>query len=196
MHPAVFLDRDGVLIRDINLLTRVDQVDWIEGSKEALARLKQAGYLLVVVTNQPIVARGMATEGDVDLVHAALQETLRREMGIAIDRFEFCPHHPNADLPQYRVECTCRKPRPGMLQAAATALQIDLKQSFMVGDRPSDIQAGKGAGCFTIQVLSGEHAAAPIRSTFKTEISSEPDRTCADLKEAADFILSKKELSR
>src|SRR5258706_10633404 len=103
MHPAVFLDRDGVLIQDVHLLTRPEQIVLLPGVVAALRDLSAAGFYLFVVSNQPVVARGMATEADVESVHAELQRRLTTEGGPVLKRFYFCPHHPNATLPQYRV---------------------------------------------------------------------------------------------
>ena len=189
VRPAVFLDRDGVLTRDIGLLTRSDQVELYTYAPQAIRRLQEAGFAVVVVSNQTVVARGLASEQDVELTHARIQELLQKSGGGQIDRFYFCPHHPNATLPQYRVECDCRKPRSGLLLQAAQELDLDLGASYMVGDRISDIIAGQRAGCRTILVRTGMHTAPPIESPDALDMSVEPDYVCADLSAAVEIIL-------
>src|SRR6266851_9710002 len=116
--PAVFLDRDGVLIEEVNYLTEVGQVRLIPGAAEAVAELNRAGVPVVVVTNQAGVARGYFPEERVAEVHVYLDELLA-ERGARVDRYYYCPHHPDAAVERYRVECECRKPKPGMLRRAA-----------------------------------------------------------------------------
>lgn len=186
---AVFLDRDGVLIRDVHLLTQQDQAELQPGTAKAIALLQSAGFALVVVTNQSVVARGLAMEVQVEAVHSHIQEILRQAGGAEIERFFFCPHHPDANLPKYRVNCQCRKPRPGMLLKAADELDLELSASFMVGDRASDVAAGTRAGCRSIFLQTGMHDAPPIESPDSSVTWPEPDYTCADLKEAVDIIV-------
>lgn len=186
---AVFLDRDGVLIHDIDLLTRCAQVELYACAPQAIHRLREAGFAIVVVSNQTVIARGLASEQDVELVHAWIQQLLRTSGGGEIDRFYFCPHHPNATLPQYRVACDCRKPRPGMLLQAAQEMNLDLGASYMVGDRISDIVAGQRAGCRTILVQTGKHQAPPIETADVREMTAELDYVCADLGAAVEIIL-------
>ena len=188
-RPAVFLDRDGVLIRDVHLLTRCDQVELYACAPRAVRRLQEAGFVVVVVSNQTVVARGLASKQDVERIHAWIQELLRMSGGGETDRFYFCPHHPNATLPQYRVECDCRKPRPGLLLRAAQELDLDLGASHMVGDRISDIIAGQRAGCRTILVQTGMHTAPPIEAPDAIDTSLKPDYVCADLSAAVEIIL-------
>ena len=188
-HRAVFLDRDGVLIHDVDLLTQYDQVELYACAPQAIRRLQEAGFVVVVVSNQTVVARGLASEQDVELIHAWIQQLLCMSGGGEIDRFYFCPHHPNATLPQYRVACDCRKPRPGMLLRAAQELDLDLEASYMVGDRISDIIAGQRAGCRTIMVQTGMHTAPSIESVDPLEMAVEPNYVCADLGAAVEIIL-------
>jgi len=189
LHPAVFLDRDGVLIEDIHLLTKPHQVRLMEGAAQAVRILHGAGYRLIVVSNQTVIARGLATEEDVEAVHRQIQQLLVTEVGQGIDAFYFCPHHPNATLVQYRMACECRKPRPGLLRMAATEHQIDLSRSYMVGDRITDIIAGYRAGCKTILVESGKHLDPPIESSDPFDLAIGPDYVCASLLQATDHIL-------
>ena len=189
MTPAVFLDRDGVLIEDVHLLTRADQLRVMPGVARALTLLDAAGFKLVVVSNQPVVARGLCSEDDVRGVNAALATLLRQAGAPGITGWFVCPHHPNATLPEYRVDCECRKPRPGLLIRAARELQLDLGRSYAVGDRLSDIAAGNRAGCRTVLVTTGRHTEAPIQSPDSTGFRLDPDWTCANLEAAAEWIL-------
>jgi D-glycero-D-manno-heptose 1,7-bisphosphate phosphatase len=191
-NRAVFLDRDGVLIRDVDLLTEASQVQTLPGAAKALARLAAAGFRLIVVTNQTVVARGLASESDVDRINALISKLLADEGAPALDRFYFCPHHPMASMADYRMECECRKPRSGMLLRGAREFNVDLAASFLVGDRMTDIIAGAKAGCRTALVETGKHRAAPIHTSEPLDLSIKPGCVCADLAAAADWILDSK----
>lgn len=190
-RTAVFLDRDGVLIEDVDLLTRRDQVRVCRRAPEALKKLHASGYLLFVVTNQTVIARGLATEQDVEDINSFIEKMLFDGSGCKLERFYYCPHHPEATLPQYRIICECRKPRPGMLLRAAREYNLDLSASFMIGDRISDIVAGHKAGCTTVLVETGMHQAKPIISDAMN-LTANPDYVCADLYEASRIILEGK----
>ena len=191
MNAAVFLDRDGVLVEDVDLLATISQIKILPGVAEALTKLRKANFKLIVVSNQAIVARGLITEKAVEEIHSEINRHLA-ENGVSIDAFYFCPHHPKATLEKYRVVCECRKPRPGLLFQATREQQIDLQKSFMVGDRITDVIAGAKAGCRTILVQTGQHGAAPIETAEPLDNSIQPDWTCANLREAADWILLQK----
>ncbi len=152
--PAVFLDRDGVIIEEERWLARVEQVRLIDGCAAAIRRLNQAGVPVVVVTNQSGVARGLFPEERIAEVHARLDRLLA-DKGAVVRRYYYCPHHPSEGIEKYRIDCTCRKPRPGMLRAAAADLGLDLRQSWLIGDTLSDLEAGARADCRTILVLTG-----------------------------------------
>jgi D-glycero-D-manno-heptose 1,7-bisphosphate phosphatase len=154
LKPAVFLDRDGVVIEDSHYLGNAARVRLVPGVAETIAELNRAGWPVVVVTNQSGVARGLFTLESVGVVHDHLAELLRAS-GARIDAFHFCPHHPEADVPEFRVKCECRKPKPGMLFRAAAELGLDLASSWMIGDRESDLEAGAAAGCRTVLVRTG-----------------------------------------
>ena len=139
MFNAVFLDRDGTVIEHIHYLTEPGKVEIVPGGVEALKKLEEAGYLLVVVSNQSLVGRGYGTAEDVEAVNARMLDILE-EGRVTIDSVRYCPHHPDDDCPN-------RKPRPGMLLDAAQELDIDLVQSIMIGDNLSDVEAGRNAGC-------------------------------------------------
>ena len=154
LKPAIFLDRDGVVIEDSHYLGDRSRVRLVPGAAEAVALLNRAGWAVVIVTNQSGVARGMFTEADVTSVHEHLAELLRG-YGAKVDAFHHCPHHPEAEVAEYRALCACRKPRAGMLLRAAGELGLDLAASWMIGDRVSDLEAGAAAGCRTALVRTG-----------------------------------------
>ena len=186
--PAVLLDRDGVLVPDDGLLTDPDRLRLLPGVASALAMLAAAGWRLAVVTNQPVVARGLIDEAGLARIHDRLRALLTAAGAPFLDGIFACPHHPEADVAAYRLACACRKPRPGLLLQAAAAHGYDLARSWMVGDRPSDIAAGRAAGCRTILVETGRHADPPIRGDGY-EAGCDPDHRCRDLLAAADVIL-------
>jgi D-glycero-D-manno-heptose 1,7-bisphosphate phosphatase len=189
MRPAVFLDRDGVLVEDLGLVARAEDLRILPDVPHALGRLRQAGLVLVVITNQPVIARGLASETDIRTVHQQLEEGLIAAGAPKLDAWYFCPHHPKAEVAAYRVICHCRKPRPGMLRQAARDLGLDLAASYMVGDRITDIAAGASAGCRTVQVETGKHTATPITLVEPLDPNLAPDHVCPGLAAAADWIL-------
>ena len=154
MRPAVFLDRDGTLIEDADYLRRLDQLTLLPWTVDALRLLTRSGFAAVVVTNQSGVARGIVTEDFVRETHAVLDARLAAG-GARVDAYYYCPHHPDAAIDQYRRQCRCRKPAAGMIEEAASDLALDLSQSWMVGDRWRDIEAGRNAGVRSILVRSG-----------------------------------------
>ncbi|MSU34515.1 MAG: HAD-IIIA family hydrolase [Pedosphaera sp.] len=188
-RAAVFLDRDGVLIEDVHLLTRADQLRILPGVPRALERLHEAGFQLVVVSNQPVVARGLVSEADVKAVHEELERRLIEAGSPPIRRFYFCPHHPNATLLSYRKTCECRKPRPGLFLQAIEELGLSAADSYTVGDRITDIIAGATVGSRTILVETGVDSLTPIETSEPLDASVRPDYTCADLPAAATWIL-------
>lgn len=186
---AVFLDRDGVLVDDVGPLARIDDAHVRPEVPRALALLRDAGYLLVVVSNQTVVARGLLDEGGVVDLERAIEGQIVALGGPALDGFYFCPHHPSATLIAYRKDCECRKPKSGLLLRAARERDIELAQSFLVGDRPSDIAAGKRAGCTCVLVTTGRHADRLIE-TSEAFSAMEPDAVAADLAGAAELIVA------
>lgn len=187
---AVLLDRDGVLVPDRGPVVPSGAPELCRGVPGALRSLVDAGFALAVVSNQTVVARGIASEVEVQAWHEALAAALRAAGAPAPERFYFCPHHPRATVPAYRVTCPCRKPRPGMLLRAARELELDLAASIMIGDRPSDIAAGHRAGCRAVLITSGRHEDPLIESPDALGAALlEPDWICADLAEAAERIL-------
>ena len=145
LRPAAFLDRDGVINIDHAYVSRWEDFEFVPGAIDAMRRLGEAGYALVVVTNQSGVARGYFDEAAVQRLHEALRAHLA-ERGVLLAAIEYCPHLPDATVARYACECDCRKPAPGMLLRAAEALGLDLPASLMFGDKPSDIEAAQAAG--------------------------------------------------
>ncbi len=163
--PAVFLDRDNTLIANDGDLGEPAGVVLLEGVAAGLARLREAGFRLVVVSNQSGVARGVFTEDDV----AAVNRRIAEVADDLIDRFYHCPHHDQGTVESYTRSCPWRKPNPGMLLRAAKDLDLDLGRSWMVGDQPRDVEAGARAGCRTVLVSTDEQADATARVATFTE---------------------------
>jgi D,D-heptose 1,7-bisphosphate phosphatase len=144
-RPVAFLDRDGVLNVDVDYLHKPEHVEWIPGAIEAVRELNDAGFLVIVATNQAGIGRGLYTEDDFEAFTSWMADRLA-EAGAHIDAVYHCPHHPTEALPGWRVDCECRKPRPGMFIRALAEWDVDVERSFMVGDKPGDLQAARGAG--------------------------------------------------
>ena len=159
---AVFLDRDGTINVEKNYLYKIADFEFIPGAQDAIKMLKAAGYLVIVVSNQAGIARGYFDESDVEQLHQHMQAELAA-YGTSIDAFYFCPHHPDEGLGAYKVQCECRKGKPGMLLQAALEHDLDLQHSFMVGDKLADIVAGERAGCKSILVLTGYGATTALK---------------------------------
>ncbi len=187
---AVFLDRDGVLVEDRGLLIDAAELHILPGVPSALRRLKESGFRLIVVSNQTVVARGMITPEGVEAIHAQLLPLLEEAGAPRLDAIYFCPHHPNADLPEYRIVCDCRKPQPGILLRAAEEHHLDLSASFMVGDRMTDVAAGAAAGCRTVLLKRPEDETPPETTAEPPEGWRQPDCVCPDLSAAVDWILA------
>jgi len=181
-QAAVFLDRDGTINAEKNYLHKIAEFEFIPGAPEAIKRLKDAGFLVIVVSNQAGVARGYFDEEAVRTLHRHIQSELAG-YGTSIDAFYFCPHHPEEGVGPFRVSCDCRKGEPGMLLQAAEDYNIDLGKSFMVGDKLADIEAGKRAGCQSLLVLTGYGESVK----FSPEAASV--EKCPDLVNAARLII-------
>jgi D-glycero-D-manno-heptose 1,7-bisphosphate phosphatase len=180
-NKAVFLDRDNTLIEDPGYINHPNQVRLLPGAAAALVQLRRMGYLLVVVTNQSAVARGIVTEEMLEKIHHRLNKLLADE-GAYLDAIYYCPYHPEGSIPKYRMESDLRKPAPGMLLKAAEDLDIDLSRSWAIGDSYRDVAAGVQAGCRTILIDS------PAARSARTASDPVPDRKVGSIREAANVI--------
>ncbi|MDI6795100.1 MAG: D-glycero-beta-D-manno-heptose 1,7-bisphosphate 7-phosphatase [bacterium] len=185
MKPeAVFLDRDGVINEEVNYLGNPDELVLLPGAASAIRKLNQKGIKVIVVTNQSGVARGYFSEEAVAEVHKRLKELLAGESAY-LDAIYYCPHHPEALLDRYKKDCFCRKPWPGMLEAAAYDLGLDLSKCCLVGDKMLDIEAGAAVGCQTILVLTGYG-----ETELKEEKAVKPDAVAKDISRAVEMIIT------
>jgi len=185
MRPAVFLDRDGTLIEERGYLDRLDLIAPFSYTAPALTRLREAGFALVLVTNQAGVARGYFDEAFVRRAHEHLAELLARD-GIVLDGYYYCPHHPDGVVPAYRQVCRCRKPSPGMIERAAADLQLDVARSFVVGDKWLDVELATNAGARGILVRTGYGADVENEAARRVE----PAAVVDTLAEAAGLIVT------
>ncbi len=180
----MFLDRDGTIMEDVDYLSSLDEIALFPWTIDALRLLHRAGFATIVVTNQSAVARGIVTEDFVRETHAVLDSRFAAG-GTCMDAYYFCGHHPQAPLERYRVSCRCRKPAPGMIEASAADLRLDLSRSWMVGDRWIDVQAGNAASVRSILVRSGP--AAPLAESAPPGVRA--DAILNNLMEAVGWIL-------
>ncbi|MDY6914579.1 MAG: HAD family hydrolase [Planctomycetota bacterium] len=182
-NKAVFLDRDRTLMEDPGYVSDPDSVKLLPGVELALKSLAQAGYKLIVVTNQSGIARGMLTEETLEKIHDELRRQLA-ERGAHLDAIYYCPHHPDGALAGYAEDSELRKPKPGMLLKAAAELEIDLDNSWMVGDSGRDIEAGQRAGCRTVRVRTPSEETGTVEDE-----AAQADHTVRNLVDAARVIL-------
>jgi histidinol-phosphate phosphatase family protein len=181
---AVFLDRDGTLNVDKDCLRNADELELLPGVAEAIHELNYNGWRTVVVTNQPVIAKGFCDEAELQKIHNKLESLLGREHAF-IDRIYFCPHHPEkgfpGERPELKIECDCRKPKTGMIKKAVAELNIDLSQSWLVGDTTTDLQTAKNAGLKSILVRTGS-------AGRDGKFDASPDFVCNDLRQAVEII--------
>lgn len=177
---AIFLDRDGTINKQVGDLVDVKQLRILPGTASAIKKLNRLGFLVVVITNQPVIARGWLTEKEVDAIHGVLIKRLGKK-GAKLDAIYYCPHHPDAQVKKYRVFCRCRKPEIGLILRAAKKFGINLKKSFIVGDTVRwDVLAGKKAKMKTILVKTGV--------AHDPKYNAKPDFVAKNLKEAVLII--------
>jgi D-glycero-D-manno-heptose 1,7-bisphosphate phosphatase len=155
MNKAVFLDRDGTLIQDRGYICSFPQVGFFSFAAAAVRAMNEAGYLVIVISNQSAVARGICSEKEIDLLHRQLQKHFKKD-GAAIAAFYYCPFLVDGTISRYRKDSTMRKPAPGMLLQAARDFELDLTSCIMIGDKTDDILAGKTSGCRTMLVRTGQ----------------------------------------
>ncbi len=176
-HPqkAVFLDRDGTINKYVGFLRDIDDFELLPGVTEAIKRINSSGYLAIVVTNQPVIARGEVTVSELQEIHNKM-ETLLGAEGAYLDAIYYCPHHPHkgyeGEIPELKIDCDCRKPKPGMLIRAAEDFNIDLSNSWMIGDGENDIKAGKAARCKTALIGEGENGQDMTGDSLLTVINA------------------------
>ena len=174
-QKAIFLDRDGTINKYVGFLRNIDDFELIDGVAEAIRKINESGYLAIVVTNQPVIARGEVSFEELEEIHNKMETLLGKE-GAYLDAIYYCPHHPHkgyeGERPELKIDCDCRKPKPGMLLKAATDFNIDLSRSWMVGDGENDIQAGINAGCKTVLLSNGnESYGQTVRVTSLAEFT-------------------------
>lgn len=186
MNKAVFLDRDGTVNEEVGYLRDLGKLRLLPGAGLAVRRLNEAGFKVVLVTNQSGVARGYFPESLVHETHALLDEMLK-QYGARIDAVYYCPHHPTAGNSSYTMNCECRKPMTGLIDKAVKELHIDSSRSYMVGDKWSDVELGQRAGVHTVLVLSGFAPDDP--GNKRPERLNEPDFIAHGLREAAEWII-------
>lgn len=179
-QKAVFLDRDGTINRYVGFLRNIDEFELLPGVAQAVRKINELGWLAVVVTNQPVIARGEVTEEQLEAIHCKMETLLGRE-GAWLDAIYYCPHHPDkgfpGERPELKIHCSCRKPAPGMLLDAAQRFNIDLSRSWMVGDGKNDVLAGKNVGCRTALLCAdgtppelGQERTAPSLYDFVEQV--------------------------
>lgn len=160
-QKAIFLDRDGTLNEYVGFLRKEEELNLLPGVTEAIRKINASGYLAILVTNQPVIARGEVTRGELSNIHNKM-ETLLGAEGAYLDAIYYCPHHPHkgyeGEIAELKIDCECRKPKPGMLLKAAEEFNIDLNSSWMIGDSESDIHAGISAGCKTGLITKDKNA--------------------------------------
>ena len=183
MRKAIFLDKDGTVVEDVPYNCDVRLIRLMPGVPEGLRRLQGAGYALIVVSNQAGVARGLFSTAALGQVEMKLGALLEGE-GVRLDRFYYCPHHPEGRVAMYATVCDCRKPSPGLLIQAASDYAIDLGTSWMIGDILHDVEAGRRAGCRTVLIDNG-HETEWHLGAYRC-----PDAIAADVAGAADIILA------
>ena len=177
---AVFLDRDGTLVRDVGYLRRVEQLEILPEVPQALALLREFGFKLVVVTNQSAIARGWLSEEELGRIHQSLAVELARG-GASLDGIYYCPHHPTEGKGPYRLECACRKPKAGMIERACAELGLDPSRSYMVGDQASDMAMARRVGATAVRITA--------KNNSGSEMGLAPSATAVNLMAAARWII-------
>lgn len=183
-QPAVFLDKDGTVIVNVPYNVDPNLMELMPGVGEGLQRLHAAGFQLVMISNQAGVAYGYFPETALEAVHARV-DALLEPYGVRLAGFYYCPHHPLGQIEAYQCHCECRKPMPGMIQRAATELELDLGRSWFLGDILDDVEAGKGAGCRTVLVDAGSE------TLWQLSPQRTPDYYTYSMQSAVDLILAR-----
>ena len=188
MRKAIFMDRDGVINKNVKNLSSPKDFVMFPDVPTAIKKINNAGYLVIIVTNQPNISKGFCTFKDLENIHNKMKKLLYK-YGAKVDEIYVCPHHPEkgfeGEITELKFDCKCRKPKPGLLLQAIKEQGINPKDSWMIGDSDSDIIAGKSAGCRTVFLTKGGGSGAKHEINLKVK----PDKKFKDLREAIEFIL-------
>ena len=182
MNKAIFIDKDGTLIKDIPYNVKSELIELAADAAPALRLLQDKGFLLIIISNQSGVARGYFTEKDLQPVSDTITNKLSAE-GIVINGFYYCPHHTEGTIKEYAVACDCRKPKPGLILKAAKDFSVDVSQSWMIGDILNDVEAGNAAGCQTVLINNGNE------TEWISGEARKPNYTVMSLLEATNIII-------
>ena len=185
-HKAVFLDRDGTVNEEVGYVNHIERFTLLPRAAEAIRLLNENGFKVVIITNQSGVARGYFPESLIHLVHEKMQDLLKKD-GAHLDGIYYCPHHPDVGRPPYRQKCRCRKPEPGLIEEAVKELDLDLRSSYMVGDRGVDIEFAHRVGTKGVLVLTGYGKGE--WEYWGRQWKEKPDYVAKDLFEAGRWIL-------
>jgi D-glycero-D-manno-heptose 1,7-bisphosphate phosphatase len=185
-NVGVFIDRDGTISEEVGYINHLSRFQVYPWSAEAIRNLNRKGLKAIIVTNQAGVARGYFEESLIHEVHQKLREEMKKS-GAYLDAIYYCPHHPTVGKPPYRLDCDCRKPKPGMLLRAADEFEIDMKQSYVIGDRYSDVELAHNAGTKCILVLSGYGVGE--YEYHRQDWKFQPDWVAKNLLESTEIIL-------
>jgi D-glycero-D-manno-heptose 1,7-bisphosphate phosphatase len=191
-RKAAYLDRDGTINEEVDYLREANQLRLIPGAAEAIRRLRQQGWLAIVVTNQSGIARGYLSESQLSEIHDQLRHLLAQD-GAELDAIYYCPHHPTFGDAPYRRDCGCRKPKTGMIEQAARDFSVETMHSVVIGDRLQDIEMAHAAGSRGILVKTGYGEQELTRAGMAAE--SSPDYTASDLLDAVNWVLAQDEPS-
>ncbi len=184
-HKAAFLDRDGTIIQENGYISKINQVEFIPDSIEAIKKLRALGYKIIIITNQSGVAQGFFSEKSLQKVNHYLLKKLSQQKA-AVDGIYFCPHHPRVGLKNYKKDCDCRKPKTGLLKLAVKEKKLKLKDSVVIGDKISDVELGKNAKIKSILVLTGYGKKESKKITAFSK--SKPDFIAKNLLEAVKLL--------
>jgi D-glycero-D-manno-heptose 1,7-bisphosphate phosphatase len=187
LQTGIFIDRDGTINNEVDYLRSPDQLTLIPRSAEAISALNRLGLKVFIHTNQSGIARGFLTEKDLAAIHEKLTQLLEKQ-NARIEKIYYCPHHPEGTVERYRMECECRKPKPGMLHAAAKEYNINLSGSYIIGDKMIDVQTGNNCGATTILVMTG-YGKSELELCRKNNVRI--GHTADDLYDAVQIIKSR-----
>jgi len=187
MKPVVFLDRDGTLIEEVNFLLEENQIRILPNTIPALKLLREAGFILIILSNQSGVARGYLTEERARQLNRVVFSQMRM-LGEVPDAFYYCPHHPQAKIAKYRLDCDCRKPKPGLIMRASGQFELDLSRCYSIGDKLSDSQLAQNAGGKGVLVLTGHGRREQMK--IDPDEGNRPDFIAGDILDAAKWVVN------